>query len=189
MNTTSLAPLALALLSTLPALASIGCGSATPLPASAKTSASPPPPAEAQRLSAMLVGSWKGRGTLTMEGKPVPLDLELTCATSASAWAVTCQARGVDPAGKLHEETHLWGYNAETQKVHFFCVTSDGDVHDHVGSFTAKGIAVQYTGTMDGKPMVEALSFEPTDNATVRFRNDMTVGGAPFLGLDMTFKR
>jgi hypothetical protein len=186
MNTISIAALAL-----VSVACSVGCGSTTPStpPATAKATASTPPPAEAQRLASRLVGQWKGHGTMTMDGKPMPVDFDISCTTSASAWAVTCQARGLDPAGKLHEETHLWGYNAETSKLHFFCVTSDGEVHDHVGGFTDKGIAVEYTGTLEGKPMVEAISFEPTDGSTVHFHNDMTVGGAPFLGLDLTFKR
>jgi hypothetical protein len=170
----------------------LGCGSATPKPsanAAAPAAAAPAAPAEAQRLAAMLAGHWKGSGTLTMDGKPVPLEFDLKCEAASSSWAVTCQARCVGPDGHLHEETHLWGYNAETAKVHFFAVTTDGDVHDHVGTFTEKGLAVQYTGTMQGKPFTESLWFETTAPGAVHFRNETTVGGAPFLGLDMTFKR
>jgi hypothetical protein len=42
---------------------------------------------------------------------------------------------------------------------------------------------------MQGRPYVESISFESTAADTAHFHNDTTVEGAPFLGLDMTFKR
>lgn len=175
----------------LASVVALGCssGASAPAPKAASNSAAAPAaPPQAQRISAMLVGTWKGKGTMTMEGKTTPLDLELSCTSTSASWAVTCHARGI-AAGHLHEETHLWGYNAETSQVHLFCVTNDGEVHDHAGALTDNGVTVQYTGTMEGKPMVETLTLEASAGNTIHLRNDTKVSGASVFGLDLTFTR
>jgi hypothetical protein len=158
-------------------------------PAAAPGGRTPAAPAEARRLSGLLLGQWKGSGTITMEGKTSPIELELSCTEASAGWGVSCRAAGVDPAGVRHEETHLWGYSADGAKVHFFAVTTDGDTHDHAGTFTEHGVELQYRGSMGGSPFVESIRLDSAGASSIRFHNDTKVGDASVLAMDVTLRK
>lgn len=161
-------------------------GAATPTSA---RGVAPPPSPEAARIAALFDGEWKGTARMTMEGKTTPLDLTVRCAGTSAGWGTSCLVTCVDPAGGRHEETHLFGYSADGAKVHLFTVTTDGDTHDHAGTFTDKGVSLQYRGTAGDKPLVETVTFERGESATLHFHNDTTVGGAAFVTVDADLQR
>jgi hypothetical protein len=61
-------------------------------------------------------------------------------------------------AGGSVEEEDLWSFDRWGKKVHVFSVTSDHNVHDHIGGWRDDAtLEARWDGTMDGKDAAEAL--------------------------------
>lgn len=140
------------------------------------------PAAAAQRSPAKpffaLVGIWNGKGQLTEAGgKPVALRLHLICTKAAGNWAVTCDmtARG---HGMFMREADLMGVDPITGQGHWYAITNQGDVHDHLTQWTdRRHMTAQYTWTQDGKKMEEHITVTLPRRHAMQFRSTVTADG------------
>jgi hypothetical protein len=134
-------------------------------------------PAEAKRFQ-MLVGKWKGSGTLVDGGKPIKLSLSLGCSRAAAGWGVTCAMRGKGKGVELHEND-LMGVDPVTGIGHWFAVTNMGETHDHhVKWIDERTFQGRYGWRQDGKSLEENITVQSHGGNGVEFRSVVTADGA-----------
>jgi len=110
---------------------------ATSVLAEDKPGAMPPAPPEVQKTVDAFAGRWTIKGTLAVPGAtaPAPATLTIECKQTALGKAVVCtwngEATGMGPL----EAGGLVGYDPVDKVVHFMAITSDGEFHDHKGTW------------------------------------------------------
>lgn len=170
-------------------LAAGGCGNkeasaSKAAPTVQETSqAHPAPAAAAEKLRDgeyakfnALVGEWHGKGSLKMGGNDIPVTSVLQCSVARGGVAVTCvHEADIEGMGTMVENA-LFGLDPATQKLHWYNINTMGETHDHIGSWTDKGIDWRFDGTQEGKPMVETITMR-LDGSSMSFRSETTVGG------------
>src|SRR5262245_11448992 len=99
-------------------------------------SAPAPPPAEINRTVGAVVGRWSGRMTATMpDGASETFAWSMSCQAAALGAGASCTMEGRPSIGDLAQAC-LVAYDPESKAVHYMCVTSMGEVHDHKGRWT-----------------------------------------------------
>jgi hypothetical protein len=123
-------------------------------------------PKPAARLD-NLVGTWKGSGSLTAGKDHLPLTFGWQCKQISAAAGVLCtlEIKGM-PAP--YAETDLFGYEPNTDTLHWFSVTNAGETHDHVAKAADGKLQFVFKGTQDGKPLVETIDFDLGKELTIR---------------------
>lgn len=118
------------------------------------------PPQVAKTVDA-LVGRWRFEGALTQPGAKESLKAKFafTCRKAAGGRAAACDFKVLFPGMPPMEETQVWAFNPEDQKVHLFAVNTSGEVHDHQGTWkddqTLEFEPLKTTD--DGKPVEDSL--------------------------------
>ena len=121
-------------------------------------------------------GHWVGPMTATLPGsKPEQFPWEMACKAVALGSAAACSMKGTPSIGSI-EEACLVAYDPEGKAVHFMCVTSMREVHDHKGRWTnAHEVQFEpYKTTMVGQPIIEDVSFSFPDPDRIRTRSVIT---------------
>jgi hypothetical protein len=74
------------------------------------------------------------------------------------------------------EEACLLAYDPDGKAVHFMCVTSMGEVHDHKGHWLSdRKIQFEpYPTSWEGKPATEDVTFNFPDASHIRTRSVIT---------------
>jgi len=123
-------------------------------------------PKSASRLD-NLAGSWKGTGSLLAGKDKAPLTFEWSCKKTAAASGMLCtlDIKGM-PAP--YAETDLFGYEPNTDTLHWFSVTNAGETHDHVAKPGDGKLQFVFKGSQDGKPLVETIDFDLGKELTIR---------------------
>jgi hypothetical protein len=129
---------------------------------------------------ARLVGTWKGQGTMAMGKDKVKVDFATTCKATSAKFGVLCNTKfgGIPGLGSL-EETDLFGYEPNSNLLHWYAVTNAGETHDHVAKVEGGDkISYVYTGTQEGKPFKESIDLElGKDGKTMSFHVEASVAG------------
>lgn len=138
-------------------------------------------PKEVQVIHRM-VGTWTAKNAqLTMGGKTRKTDVTMVCASTAGGHGVLCNSKLIVEGLGVIEETDLFGYDAESDRYHWYAVTTRGEAHDHVAMPpTAKNpsLVFAHSGFQTALPMQEVLRLTFNADATkIEFRNDGLVGG------------
>jgi hypothetical protein len=127
-----------------------------------------PPPPEVRRTAEALVGEWVGGLTAIVPGEsPETFPWSMTCRAAALGWGAACAMEGKASIGLLAESC-LLAYAGESKTVHFMCVTSMGEVHDHKGRWTNEK-TVEFEslqGDFMGKTVVETIHWSFPDRST-----------------------
>jgi hypothetical protein len=153
--------------------------------AAAKPEAPPPPPPEVKKTTDAFVGSWATEATMEMGGKTEKVSkLKMDCQKIALGGGAYCSMAAKSSMGPM-EQSCMAAYDPEGKAMHFMCVTSMGEVHDHKCNWTDdKTLTCEpYKGTMGGKPMTEDVTFSWTDAKTMSSTSVTTMGD----GTKMTF--
>ena len=91
------------------------------------------PPPEIKRTVDAIIGTWSGKMTAKVPGfPPEAFDWAMNCNSVALGAGVSCTNSGKASIG-LMAESCLLAYDPEGKSVHYMCVTSMGEVHDHKG--------------------------------------------------------
>ncbi len=143
---------------------------------------------DAQKNLQRLVGSWKGSGSVTLpDGKVLNMKTTYDCKKAGGGLAVACHFTASAPGMPLIESNDLFGYSAGDGLVHWFTVTSSGDVHDHKGGFDETGtLTAIHEGPQDGKLYQEQVSLQLISDTKVRVRCSVKVGAQQMESTDMT---
>jgi hypothetical protein len=125
-------------------------------------------PKSAARLD-NLVGAWKGTGSVTAGKDKAPVTGDWVCKKTAAASGVLCtlEMKGI-PGVATYAETDLFGYEPNTDTLHWFSVTNAGETHDHVAKPADGKLQFVFKGTQDGKPLVETVDMDFAKDLTIR---------------------
>jgi hypothetical protein len=93
-----------------------------------------PPPEIAKTVEA-INGTWLGKMTAKVAAVPPEVfDWTMNCRVVAGGAGAACTNTGKASIGSM-AETCLLAYDPEGKAVHYMCVTSMGEVHDHKGKW------------------------------------------------------
>jgi hypothetical protein len=109
-----------------------------------------------------LTGTWAGQMTARIPGYPVAtFDWRMECKTVALGAGVACTNGGSTSIGQLSESC-LFAFDPVGAAVHYMCVTSMGEVHDHKGHWK-DGRIIEFEplrAGMMGNQVVETLRWQ-----------------------------
>jgi hypothetical protein len=141
-------------------------------------------PAPAKRLE-VLLGTWKGDAVMTVNGRAITWKAKWSCAMNTGGWGVTCKLSGRIPGLGQYDETDVFGYDDESDLVHWFSTTSRGEVHDHAGRWT-DGKTLQLDWQTGGKRERLVMAIEGTE---VVVKSDVTSAGKPSMSMVLRLRR
>lgn len=130
------------------------------------TASSPP---EVKKTVAAIGGTWKGQLTAKVPGAP-PANISWTmdCRPVALNAGALCTNGGSASFGEMAESC-LLAFDPQGKAVHYMCVTSMGEVHDHKGRWTDPK-------TIDFEPLrAGMMGQEVTETLKWRFDDDRTI--------------
>src|SRR6185503_12097559 len=94
-------------------------------------SARPAGPPEVKQTVDALKGTWTGQMIAKVPGyAPATFDWVMECKAVALGVGVACTNGGKASIGELSESC-LFAFDPDGKAVHYMCVTSMGEVHDH----------------------------------------------------------
>src|SRR5688572_15576153 len=141
------------------------------------------PPA-AKRLE-VLLGTWKGEGTITVNGNTVTWKPKWSCSMNSGGWGVTCKLSGRIPGLGQYDETDVFGYDGAADLVHWFSTSSRGEVHDHAGRWT-DGRTLQLE--WKSGPKHERLMLL-IDGSELLVKSEVTSAGRPSMAMTLRLRR
>jgi hypothetical protein len=132
----------------------------------------PVSPPEVKRTVDAMAGTWTGQMTARIPGIPAEtFNWTMDCKPVALGAGVSCTNAGKASIG-LMSESCLLAWDPEGKAVHYMCVTSMGEVHDHKGHWKdQKTIEFEpLRAGMMGKSMTETLTWHfPEQNTIDKF--------------------
>ena len=93
------------------------------------------PPPEVSKTVEAMNGTWLGRMTAHVPRVPAEtFDWSMNCQIVAQGAGLSCSNKGKASIGAMSESC-LLAFDPEGKAVHYMCVTSMGEVHDHKGKW------------------------------------------------------
>ena len=159
---------------------------ASALPAAAQEPVKEPPPA-IKTMIARMAGTWTAKDvSVTAGGKAMKAQGRVTCGRIAGG-GLSCHVQATMP-GMKEEETNLLGWDPQSGKVHLFAVNAKY-THDHVGTLDGEVLSLAYSGTRDGKPWEEALTFTFKGDKELVWKDTCTSGGQVVFAGEGTYRK
>jgi hypothetical protein len=124
-----------------------------------------PVAAEINQTVEAMQGTWLGKMAANVPGfAPETFDWSMNCQIVAKGAGLLCANRGRASIGSM-EESCLLAFDPEGKAVHYMCVTSMGEVHDHKGRWVdAHTIEFEpLRAGMMGRPITERLRWRFAD--------------------------
>ena len=124
---------------------------------------------EVTRIVELMQGTWTGQMTATVPGFPTESFLwKMNCQAVAQGAGVSCTNTGKASIGSMAESC-LLAFDPDGQAVHYMCVTSMGEVHDHKGKWAnLKTLEFEpLRAGMMGQPITETLRWYFPDADTI----------------------
>jgi len=130
---------------------------------------SQPAAPEIARTVKAIQGIWHGTMTADVPGYPAAsFDWTMDCKVVAQGAGASCSNSGTASIGSMAESC-LLAFDPEGRAVHYMCVTSMGEVHDHKGFWqTNQSIKFEpLRAGMRGQTITETLSWNFPDARTI----------------------
>jgi hypothetical protein len=151
----------------------------------------PPAPPEVKQAVDALTGTWAGQMTAKVPGyAPETFDWLMECKPVALRSAVACTNEGKASIGQLSESC-LFAFDSEGRAVHYMCVTSMGEVHDHKGQWKdSRTIEFEplRAGMMGGQ-VIETMRWQFVDANTLDKISTMTMSDGSAAVFEFKAKR
>ena len=167
----------------LQALAGRGKGVVAPI--------SPAAPSEVKRTVDAVLGRWSGQMTATVPGAaPESFVWSIDCKATALQAGAICTMEGHPSIGALAQAC-LVAFDPEGKAVHYMCVTSMGEVHDHKGRWK-DGTTVEFeplVGSLQGKPMTETITWTFPDPKRMTTRSVVTLQDESSMSFEFAGRR
>ena len=116
-----------------------------------------------------IIGVWKGEMTANIPGAPpASFGWTMDCKAVALKAGALCTNGGTASIGEMAESC-LLAFDPEGKAVHYMCVTSMGEVHDHKGKWTDLN-SIDFEpleAGMMGQQVTETLKWRFDDNGTI----------------------
>src|SRR5215510_6426194 len=124
---------------------------------------------EIRRTVDAITGVWKGQMTANIPGTPPgSIDWTMDCKPVALNAGALCTNSGKASFGEMAESC-LLAFDPEGKTVHYMCVTSMGEVHDHKGHWK-DGQTIEFEplrAGMMGQTITETLVWSFPDAGTI----------------------
>jgi hypothetical protein len=172
-----------------PTLLSLTLGLAFLAPAVPAAAQQPPkePPPAIKAMIGRLAGTWTAKDvSVSVGGKAMKAQGRVTCARTAGG-GLNCNVMASMP-GMKEEETNVLGWDPQSGKVHLFAVNANY-THDHVGTLDGEVLSLAYSGTRDGKPWEEALTFTFKGDKELVWKDTCTSGGQVVFAGEGTYRK
>ncbi|MEK6334591.1 MAG: hypothetical protein AABM67_06550 [Acidobacteriota bacterium] len=164
---------------------------AFPARAQKDTGSRPPVAPEVNHTVDSINGTWLGKMTANVPGfPPETFDWTMNCTIVARGAGVSCTNTGKASIGSMAESC-LLAYDQEGKAVHYMCVTSMGEVHDHKGKWKdARTIEFEplRAGLM-GQPIVETLRWHFPDVNTIAKTSDIKLANGSVMHFEFRGNR
>ncbi len=141
-------------------------------------------------LLKQLIGEWAvGIAMKTSDGRIVSGCGEMT--------AVEIRDVGVNSEIDTHIEGYedyyendVWSFDAVSGKVHLFSITSEGDVHDHVGNWNdCNALELNWRGTFEDQELEEKIIVKWLSKDQIEIKEIHSALSKIVLTIDYVFKR
>jgi hypothetical protein len=87
-------------------------------------------------------------------------------------------------------ENDLWTFDRPSGKVHLFSMTSEGEAHDHVGSWVDSDVLeLNWRGSFEDQELEEKIRVRWVDKDQIELRESNLVLGDVKFTIDYVFKR
>jgi hypothetical protein len=140
-------------------------------------------PKEVQNMHC-LIGNWEGTASFQTGDTKAALGVSWACKRAALGYGVACLARFSGMPGGAHEESDLFGFDADARKYHWFAVSSSGEAHDHVAEISNGTLRFVYEGVSDGQPLKETILLSLDEKAThLEVKSESSVAGKTVMTL------
>jgi hypothetical protein len=149
------------------------------------------PPPEVKRTVDAITGRWTGQMTARVPGAPAEsFNWAMDCRTVAQGAGASCTNTGKASIGAMAESC-LLAYDPEGKTVHYMCVTSMGEVHDHKGKWTdARTIEFEpLRAGMMGLLVTETNRWYFPDANTIDKTSEVTLAGGSSMNFEFKGKR
>jgi hypothetical protein len=142
-----------------------------------------------QTVDAVL-GSWNGQMTAVVPGGgSETFPWKMDCQRAALGAGAVCTSDGTASIGAM-AQTCLLAYSREEKSVHYMCVTSMGEVHDHKGQWKADSIEfAPLEGFLSGGRMVENVTMSFPNRSMMKTRSVVTLPDSSVMTFDFTGTR
>lgn len=146
---------------------------------------------EVNRIVEAMNGIWTGKMTANVPGAPVEsFDWKMNCQIVAKGAGLSCINTGKASIGSMAESC-LLAYDPDGKSIHYMCVTSMGEVHDHRGRWVdPKTIEFEpLRAGMMGQPIVETLKWRFVDADTIDKTSEVTLANGSVMKFEFMGKR
>ena len=146
---------------------------------------------EVKKTVEAITGVWKGQMTANVPGEaPGNIGWTMDCKPVALNSGALCTNGGSAPFGELAESC-LLAFDPETKTVHYMCVTSMGEVHDHKGRWTdPKTIDFEpLKAGMMGQQVIETLKWHFDDDHTINKTSEVKLADGKMMRFHFKGKR
>ncbi len=146
-------------------------------------------PPEGKRWIESWLGTYRATDVRFTEGdREAKGTMTMTCTRAAGGWAAACKARYAAKGMPPGEDAYLVGWNVGTGQAHLFEVSSDGNVHDHVGTWSDdKTISLPYRGkNPKGEEEEDVLTFTRLTPTRTAVKAEGKAGGKTVWTLEAT---
>jgi hypothetical protein len=145
------------------------------------------PPAEVTKLFDRLVGTWSASELMVRMGPEAKKATSRVKCQKVAGQGVQCNVQWSLP-GMRDEETNLFGWDPVGGKLHMFAVNGRY-AHDHVGTLEGDVLRLEFTGTRDGKPYQEQLTFTFKGPNELFWKDSCTLGGQVMFAGEGTYRK
>ncbi len=158
--------------------------------AQTKPSSTAPAPEVSKTVEA-INGTWSGSMVAHVPGFPAEtFNWTMECRVVALGAGVLCTNKGKASIGVMAESC-LLAYDTEGKAVHYMCVTSMGEVHDHKGTWK-DGKTIEFEplrAGMMGQPITETLKWYFPDVNTIDKKSEVKLADGSSMTFEFTGKR
>ena len=151
----------------------------------------PPAPPEVKQTVDALTGTWAGEMTARVPGyPPATFDWLMECKTVALGAGVACTNGGSTSIGQMSESC-LFAFDPDGKSVHYMCVTSMGEVHDHKGHWKPDRV-VEFEplrAGMMGRQVIETLRWQFTGANSIDKVSTVTMSDGSAMVFEFKGKR
>ena len=162
-----------------------------PLSALAQGERNSSPPPELKRTVDAIAGKWSGPMTARIPGMaPETFNWTMDCKSVSLGAGVACANEGKASIGLLAESC-LLAYDPDGKAVHYMCVSSMGEVHDHKGQWKDdKTIEFEplHAGMM-GQQITETMKWSFPDSHTLAKISTVTMPNGSSMVFEFMGKR
>lgn len=146
---------------------------------------------EVGRIVEAMSGIWTGKMTANVPGFPAEtLDWRMNCQVVAQGAGLLCTNTGKASIGSMSESC-LLAFDPEGKAIHYMCVTSMGEVHDHKGKWIDER-TIEFEplrAGFNGQPIIETLRWRFPASDSIDKTSEVKLPDASVMKFEFNGKR